>query len=66
MNITPSEIHFAIRNFTARLEWLKDNPEDFSEEENEAFWLNSFKNKLENLSAKIDSELKKSIEEKKC
>ena len=47
--LTISEIHFIKRNIKARSEWLKDNPDDFSEEEGEKECINSAVKKLENI-----------------
>ena len=49
MKITISEIHFIIRNLRARKEWIKDNPNDFSEEEGEKECINSALMKLESI-----------------
>ena len=56
MKITTSECHFIIRNIEARIEWIKDNPDDASEEEGEIRNLKSVLEKLRSLSFEIKEE----------
>lgn len=37
MELNPSEIHFMKRTLEARQEWIKDNPDDDSIEEDEGY-----------------------------
>jgi len=54
MKFTISEIHFIIRNVVARIEWIKNNPDDFSEEEGEKNNLISVLNKLSKLEIDVE------------
>jgi len=56
MKLTISEIHFIIRNIEARIEWIKDNPHDISEEEGEIRNLKSVLNKLNSFNFEIKKE----------
>jgi hypothetical protein len=46
MELNPSEIHFIKRTLEARQEWIKDNPDDDSIEEDEKECIESILNKL--------------------
>jgi hypothetical protein len=54
--LTISEIHFAKRTIEARIEWIKDNKQDASEEEGELQNLCSILNKLESLRIGLNEE----------
>jgi len=55
MKLTISEIHFIKRQLEARSEWIKDNPNDFSEEEGEKECVDSALEKLNKI--KVDLEV---------
>ena len=57
MKLTASEVHFIKRNIDARIEWVKDNPADASEEEGEVDCLKSVLNKLNKFGIVLKAEV---------
>jgi len=54
MELTINELHFMKRQIEARIEWINDNPDDFSEEEGEIEALKSLLSKLENIKYNLE------------
>ena len=55
IELTISEIHFMKRQLIARAEWIKDNPDEYSVEEDEEKNINSALEKLNKI--KVDLEV---------
>ncbi len=54
VELTISEIHFIRRNLIARVEWIKDNPDCFSIEEEEKECVDSTLEKISKLMANLE------------
>ena len=54
MKFNISELHFIKRNIEARIEWIKDNPQDFSEEEGELKSLESVFQKIKSINLELN------------
>ena len=56
VKLTISEIHFMKRQLEARAEWIRDNPNDFSEEEGEKRCVDSALAKLNKIEVNLEVE----------